>query len=119
MLCSSARLRGKDAFARFAHARHHHGKLLRVAVVSGSGLRCAFSVGKKYSVKAVVRNKLKRRLREVFRKWHTLLPEDTWLLFMPLPDAVNADFAALEADFKKLCGAIASKKSRDLTDKVV
>lgn len=116
MLCRQSRLRGRAAFVRFARARHYHGVLLRVAFVPGDGLKCAFAVGRKVSPRAVVRNRLKRRLRELFRKWHDLLPQNTWLLVIALPEAAHADFAALDADFEKICGGVASKKSRNNLD---
>jgi ribonuclease P protein component len=114
MITSETRLKGKSNFALFAHARHFRGTLVRAACVrrpSGSGIKIAFVAGKKVSAKAVDRNKIKRRLRELGRRYHHALPPDIWLMVIALPEAMNASFASLEADFEALFGQIATKNA--------
>jgi ribonuclease P protein component len=48
---------------------------------------------------AVVRNRLKRRLREIFRAHQQLFPGDADLVVTLQPKAANATFADLEKQF--------------------
>ncbi|MDR2870001.1 MAG: ribonuclease P protein component [Deferribacteraceae bacterium] len=111
MINSDIRLRGKENFALFARASHYRGSLLRIACVRREGLKVAFVVGKKVSQKAVERNKIKRRLRELFKKHRHLLPQDFWLMLIAMPEARTADFASLEADIDALFKQVAAKKA--------
>ena len=67
--------------------------------------RFAFLISKKVSKRAVVRNLLKRRLREIIKlDWLTLSGYDA--VIIALPSAANKSFAELRAEvqflFKKL-----------------
>ena len=105
----SQRLRGKSSFALFAKAKHYYGTLIRAAVVIEEGQKAAFVVSKKNAPLAVDRNRLKRRLRELYRKCRHILPQNCWIMFIALPVAAHADFKALQEDFSKLCRKISSK----------
>ena len=107
----SQRLRGKRAFALFSGAKHYYGALIRAAVVIKDGQKAAFVVSKKIVPLAVDRNRLKRRLRELYRKCRFLLPQNIWIIFIALPVAAHADFTVLQEDFVKLCRKITSKNS--------
>lgn len=74
MLAKPNRLRTSAEFDRvFSAGRTAHGKLLsvRVADATEAGksarFKAGFSIGKTVSLKAVVRNRIRRRLREIVR----------------------------------------------------
>jgi ribonuclease P protein component len=119
-------LRGRDNFSRFSRARQYRGFYIRVATVTEvdgahvSGRRAAFVVSKKVAHRAVDRNRLKRQLRELYRKCRTLLPQDIWLMFIALPEAIASDdFSKLEEDFIYLSKKIASKETGNLRNKTL
>lgn len=55
------------------------------------------------SKKAVVRNKIKRRLREIYRTNKSVLPEDTNVVVVALAGAVRVNYNELEKDFHNVC----------------
>jgi ribonuclease P protein component len=57
-------------------------------------------VGKAVGI-AVVRNRVKRRLRELFRRQKTLLPRGYDLFVRALPASASAPYAALEAAWRE------------------
>jgi ribonuclease P protein component len=59
---------------------------------------------------AVLRNRAKRRLREVFRQQQRLLPADCDLLLVARRAVVGWRFAELEARFAGACARIASRR---------
>jgi ribonuclease P protein component len=65
--------------------------------------RLGLAVGKVVGI-AVVRNRVKRRLREVFRRQKVLLPPGYDLFVRALPVSASASYPALEAAW---CGAMA------------
>lgn len=63
--------------------------------------RAGFIVSKKVSLRAVVRNRIKRILREIFRKNKDLLPESIDLAFRASPQSKRADYQDLEYEALK------------------
>ena len=51
---------------------------------------------------AVVRNRVRRRLREIVRRDQHALPEGVWLVVIARPAAAQADYAALENEWRRL-----------------
>ena len=63
--------------------------------------RFAFLINKKVSKRAVVRNLLKRRLREIIRlEWLNLVGYD--IVVVVLPPAANSNFDQLKTEVKNL-----------------
>lgn len=110
MINRDERLKGRKNFNTFIGAKHYRAERIRIAALKRPGRKAAFVAGKKVSLKAVDRNRVKRRLRELYRKNRHLLPEDIWLMIIALPAAAKADFASLEADINALFNKIASEK---------
>lgn len=113
------KLRGRKNFALFSGARQFRGDLLRIAVIiPEEGDICeqkaAFVTSKKVSLKAVDRNLIKRRLRDIYRRCRTLLPDRIWLMIIALPSAKGASYGELQTEIIKLFEKITSKMSGNI-----
>ncbi len=75
---------------------------------SREGIKVAFIASKKIFTTAILRNKAKRRAREVFRK---VLPEIGLIkaIFILRKSILDAKIADLSADFAKACAIIGRK----------
>jgi ribonuclease P protein component len=80
------------------------GKLLTLsaAVVDNSGpCRVGFITSRRLGV-AVVRNRVRRRLREIVREHQHDLRQDLWIVLIAKRDAANASYRALEDEWLRL-----------------
>jgi ribonuclease P protein component len=80
------------------------GKLLTVnaTVVENSGLcRVGFITSRRLG-SAVVRNRVRRRLREIVRQHQHDLRQDSWMVVIAKRDAANASYRALEDEWLRL-----------------
>ncbi len=57
---------------------------------------------------AVVRNRVKRRFREIFRKHQNALPRDCWIVVIARRSSVDRRFSELEGRFLKFCTRISA-----------
>ncbi|MFC0595979.1 ribonuclease P protein component [Thermus composti] len=87
-------LKGDRAFQRLRKGRGGRGRYVSVKWLPAPELRVGIVVSKKVG-KAVARNKVKRRLREILRRLH--LPQ-AHLLVIAHPEAREAGFAELFQD---------------------
>lgn len=87
-------LKGDRAFQRLRQGRAGRGRFLSVKWLPAPELRVGIVVSKKVG-KAVVRNRIKRRLREILRRLH--LPK-AHLLVIASPEAREATYAELFQD---------------------
>jgi ribonuclease P protein component len=76
--------------------------------------RLGLAVGKPVGI-AVVRNRVKRRLRELFRRWKALVPSGYDLFVRAVPPSAPASYAALEAAW---CEAMAMLKATETPGQV-
>ena len=67
-------------------------------------LKIAFTVGLKVSKSAVVRNRIKRQMREVIRLLlkDKRIPSGYFILFVARPSVVGADYAAIQHEVENL-----------------
>jgi ribonuclease P protein component len=87
----------RDGFVR-------HGKLLMltVAPAKNSGLcRAGFVISRRLG-SAVVRNRVRRRLREIVRRHQHDLREGFWIVLVARRDAASASYRSLEDEWLRL-----------------
>jgi len=80
------------------------GKLLTLSttVVENSGLcRVGFVTSRRLG-SAIVRNRVRRRLREIVRQHQHDLRQDSWMVVIAKRDAANASYRALEDEWLRL-----------------
>jgi ribonuclease P protein component len=101
----SHRLRRPDQFQRVRHQGRtvsHHLLRLNVATNHGKRVRCGFVVGKRVG-KAVVRNRAKRRVREIVRLMLPSLQPNVDLVFVVRsPEVATEDFVILREVVEQL-----------------
>ena len=102
---AARRLKLSRDFARVrAEGRTVRGGLLMLGVLPVEE-EVAFRVGLVTSKRiggAVVRNRVRRRLREIVRRHQHALPQGHWLVVIARPAAAQADFATLEQEWLRL-----------------
>ena len=106
-LLPEERLRRRADFLRcYERGRRQHGRLVTLFVLErgqeAPGPRLGITVTRKVGG-AVVRHRIKRRIREIYRRWsqrRQLPPYD--LLVHVKPSTKQADFATLETEIQRL-----------------
>ncbi len=86
------------------HGFVQRGKLLMLSVtaVENSGLsRVGFITSRRLG-SAVVRNRVRRRLREIVRRHQHDLRQDLWIVLIATRDAAKASYRALEDEWLRL-----------------
>ncbi len=109
------RLRARGDFQAAYSGKRLSGKLFILHYISAeslAGRKAAFTVSKKVSRLAVERNRLKRRLREVYRCNKNILPENILLIIRSLPRAAGAGFHEIREEVVSLFKSVASKERR-------
>lgn len=87
------------------HGRTHRGALLILGSLETALLTEAFRAGFVTSKRvgaAVVRNRVRRRLREIVRQHQKELRDGVWVVTIARPAAAQASYAALEDDWLRL-----------------
>jgi ribonuclease P protein component len=105
MLPRKARLRKREDFNLvYKKGKLFSVKILKLFILSKdeSLQRCGFSISKKISKKAVVRNKIKRRLSHAFREEYIQLKDNIDLVFVAKPEIVDQDFKYIKKSVKSL-----------------
>ena len=102
---AARRLKPSGDFARVRmEGRTVRGGLLVLGVLQVKE-EAAFRVGLVTSKRvggAVVRNRVRRRLREIVRRQQHALQSGFWLVVIARPAAAQADFATLEQEWSRL-----------------
>jgi ribonuclease P protein component len=117
-LSPEERLRKRAEFLRcYRDGRRRHGALVTLYIAdpegTGSRPRLGITVSRKVGG-AVTRQRIKRRIREIYRRWSgraQLPPCD--LLFHVKPAAGQADFANLQAEIHRLLLPLTRPRTRD------
>lgn len=103
------RLRRRADFLRcYREGRRRHGELVVLHTLANGrqGPRLGLTVGRKVGG-AVVRNRVKRRVREIYRRWseRSRLPALD-LVVHAKPSAGSASFAELERELERLLSSL-------------
>jgi ribonuclease P protein component len=99
------RLARSSDFGRVKEAGHaQRGKFIVLATlaVQNSGASRAGLITSGHLGGAVVRNRVRRRLREIVRKHQRDLRDDFWIVVIARPDATKASYRALEDEWLRL-----------------
>jgi ribonuclease P protein component len=90
--------RAEDFRAVFRAGRRYGNRLVALYVLARGDepSRVGYTTGRGIG-KAVVRNRLRRRLREIGRRWEKQLGTGRDFVLVARPEAVEADFAVLKA----------------------
>lgn len=108
------RLRKEKDFERAYKGKRLSGKAVIFYYTCADSVDCrkvGFTVSKKVSKLAVKRNKIKRRLREIYRLNNAVLPEKILLVIRALPNAADFDFYELKKEVVGFFSVIASCRS--------
>lgn len=91
----------------------YRGRLISVHAFpsDAGGVRLGLSVSKKVG-NAVVRNGVKRRLREIFRSELPGIQEDLDLVTSARPAAAGASYGELEGEFRKALGKLQGRATK-------
>ncbi len=115
MLPKPKRLTKKRDFLKLASQGHTvFGPFatLRIRQVPKKATQVAFITSTKVFKKAVDRNRVKRRLREVIRELWPELPAEMHLLFILKPEALKAEWPALGEEVRRMLSRIPEALSR-------
>ncbi len=103
MLPKSGRIRLTREFERiFASRLSYSGRFMRLAFVNSEQphSRCGIVISTKVSKRAVVRNKLRRRVRSIIAELSPKLLPPRDVVVICLPAAAKADFSEFKADLE-------------------
>lgn len=109
MLPKSGRIRLTREFERiFASRLSYTGRFARLAFVNSeqAASRCGIVISTKISKRAVVRNKIRRRVRSVFAELSPNLLPAKDIAVICLPSSTKAGFAEFREDLRSSLGRI-------------
>ena len=108
----SARVRRRADYRRIQASRTRlHTRHFLVVILPGPDQRLGITVTKKIG-NAVVRNRVKRVLREVFRRNRELFPPGTDVVFIAKDGAGKLGYAAVLAEVSALRESLAKQRDR-------
>jgi len=104
MLSSKNRLNKKEFNAVLKNGKSHkEGFLILKAAPQKSGeIRCGFTVSRKVSKKATIRNKIKRRLSSIVKSKMGEVKPGIYIVFIALSGIEKKDFQGMEETIDKL-----------------
>lgn len=99
----SVRLSRSSEFLRVkTEGRSYAGRFMILGVLKGAGSNRVGIITSRKVGGAVVRNRVRRRMREVLRLNRALWASDSWLVLVARRAAADASFAELQAEWLKL-----------------
>ena len=101
------RLRLRSEFqAVYTRGKRTRGKIMTLIIYfpqEEHSFKAGLTVRKKFYKRAVDRNKIKRRLREIVRLNREKLPDNVWIVMHAEPGILNVSWQTLENEFNELC----------------
>lgn len=94
--------KNKDIKAIFANDNKIVGKFVLIYFNQGTSRKVAFMVSKKIDKRAVVRNKIKRWLREIYRQGKFKLDDNLELLIIAKHEIINTKYEILKDEIENL-----------------
>jgi ribonuclease P protein component len=91
-----------DRVKEAGHAERGRFIVLGALAMQNSGVARAGFITSRRLGSAVVRNRVRRRLREIVRKHQHNLREGLWIVVIARPDATKASYHALEDEWLRL-----------------
>ena len=99
-------LKSRRAFRQlFSSGKRIKGSIGQLIYLPNDSKKVAFVVGKRVG-SSVTRNKLKRRMREVYRHHKNAVPGGIMVLFQLFQQNNIPDYQAIESEFLKLCSKL-------------
>lgn len=68
--------------------------------------KIGFVISNKFDKRAVVRNKVKRKFREIFRKSLEIFPQDLWVVVHPKFICIDKSYEEISADINSVLSKI-------------
>jgi len=93
--------------AVYAQGKRFRGEVMTLIVYqpqNEQSFKVGLAVRKKNYKRAVDRNKIKRRLREIVRLNRNKLPENSWLVIHAEAGILKTSWQKIEKEFNELCG---------------
>lgn len=113
--------RGSDFDRVFRQGKRLAGRYVCLHYISNDEdrTRVGLTVSKKVDKRAVRRNLIKRRLREIFRKNMTLFPERHDIIIRAMPGCADAQYGELQDEVLLLAANAGLKKTYTPADKIL
>ena len=92
-----------DRVKRNGHAQRGKFLVLSVLSITGNRFRAGFVTSRALG-SAVVRNRIRRRLREIVRKHQHQVRDDVWIVTIARTHASGASYEQLEGEWLRLAG---------------
>ncbi len=100
----------KELHTVFKTAKSVSSQALSVLYTDAPSRKVAFFVSKDVAPKAVMRNRIKRYLREIYRNHKECFPDDYWYIIQARTSVVNKSFQELQSELLDLVKKIDDKK---------
>lgn len=116
------RIRSKRDFERvFRQGRKRTGRFVCLHYIYNEEdrTRVGLTVSKKVDTRAVIRNLIKRRLRDIFRRNRQSFPDCLDIVIRALPGCAQAQYGELRDEVLKLAEYAGSNKTVNSADKTV
>lgn len=116
------RIRATRDFERvFRQGKKKQGRLVCIHYLYNKEdrTRVGITVSKKVDKRAVVRNLIKRRLREIFRKNRQIFPCCHDIVLRALPACASAEYGELRDEVISLAADIGFKKTDNISDTII